>query len=319
VAVYLNLTDDHLDWHKDLEEYRLSKQKLFQIPETDEEQSFTWVLNYDDKVCCELGEYGLWQLAETEQSNLDIAFFSTKNSLVKLNQYARSSAFCENGILYLAKFLPDAVDDQYGGIVEVNEEGHYYVKIPLLKVSDLNLVGEHNYSNLLAGILAADAVGLALEKIIESLKSFTAVPHRLEFIGEHAGHKFYNDSKATNPDSANKALEAFEQSIIICGGKNKNLDLGDFINKLAQKAYAVVLIGELSQELKQGLQERNFEKFSFANDMDEAVGRALDFGKGNQLPIVLAPASSSFDMFKNYEERGEKFKQSFSKLVVSLK
>lgn len=319
IAVHLNLTDDHLDWHKDLEEYKLSKEKLFQIPELADKHSYTWVLNNDDKHCRVLGVNTLAELEANGQANLDVAFFSTQKSLVELNQYARSSAFCENDTLYLAKFLPDAFDDNYGGIVEVNTSGNYYVKIPLMKTVDLNLVGEHNYANLLAGILAADAAGIALEQIIKALKTFKAVPHRLEFIGELAGHKFYNDSKATNPDSAIKALEAFEQSIVICGGKNKNLDLTDFIKRLAAKAYAVVLIGELREEIAQGLQKLGFKNFSLSDDMDDAVKQSLNWSKANQLPIVLAPASSSFDMFKNYEDRGEKFKESFSKLVVSLK
>jgi UDP-N-acetylmuramoylalanine--D-glutamate ligase len=163
------------------------------------------------------------------------------------------------------------------------------------------------------------AVGVPLETVISALKSFRAVKHRLEFIGELKGHKFFNDSKATNPDSANKALEAFEKSIVICGGKNKNLDLSGFVDKLSQKAFAVVLIGELAPALASGLDQKGFSKYAFAQDMDSAVIKALDFGNNSSLPIVLAPASSSFDMYKNYEERGDKFKESFSKLIVSCK
>jgi UDP-N-acetylmuramoylalanine--D-glutamate ligase len=311
VSVHLNLTDDHLDWHKDLSEYKNSKEKLFRIPEPSEKQEFTWVLNYDDDTCNALGKRACDQLKTTGARNLDIAYFSTKRALTDLNPYNRTSAFWEDGSLYLAKYLEPGGDDSFGGIVESNAEGHYYVKVPVIKTSELNLVGEHNYSNLLAGILAVLAVGVPLETVISALKSFTAVKHRLEFIGELKGHKFFNDSKATNPDSANKALEAFEKSIVICGGKNKNLDLSGFIDKLSQKAFAVVLIGELAPALASGLDKKGFSQYAFAQDMDSAVIKALDFGNNSSLPIVLAPASSSFDMYKNYEERGDKFRESF--------
>ena len=318
VSVHLNLTEDHLDWHRDLTEYKNSKEKLFMLPDLEQAENFTWVLNFDDMTCNALGERACKLVKSQSQKNLDIAFFSTKQELTNLNPYNRSSAFLKDGTLYLAKFLEDGVDDKYGGIVEHNGN-NYFVKIPVLNISDLNLVGEHNYSNLLAGILAVDAIGVPLEKIIESLETFRAVPHRLEYIGEFDGHKFYNDSKATNPDSANKALEAFDKSIVICGGKNKNLDLSGFIDKLSQKAFAVVLIGELAPALAQGLDQKGFKNYDIAPDMDSAVLKALKFGNNSSLPIVLAPASSSFDMYKNYEERGHKFRESFSKLIVSCK
>lgn len=244
-AVYLNLTEDHLDWHKDMQEYQDTKARLF----TDESLC---VLNFDDPITKALGD-----------KLINKKYFSTKTKV-------------------------DA-------------------SVDLIDKDSVTLVGEHNYSNMLAAYLALEAAGLEQTKILEAFKSFKAVPHRLEFVAEINGHKFYNDSKATNPDAAIRSLEAFDKSIVICGGKNKNLDLSKFISKVKEKAHAVIAIGELKEEILNSLD--GFENKTPAGSMEEAIKKAQDFGINNNYPIVLAPASSSFDMFDSYEHRGDAFKR----------
>ncbi len=260
VSVYLNMTDDHLDWHSSLEEYREAKAKIFRdLP------AKTLVMNYDDPIVRELAN-----------GKSNIRFFSTE---LEINP----GAYYKDGALYL--------DGQ-----------------KLINISELNLVGKHNYSNILAAVLACVAMGIAKEFIIEKLKTFKPVAHRLEYVTTIDGHKFYNDSKATNPDSAIKALEAFDQSIAIVGGKNKNLDMSGFIDKLIEKCQAVIAIGELKSSINSALRIKNFTKVEEANSLKEAVDLALTYAKNiPNIPVVLAPASSSFDMFTGYEDRGNQF------------
>ncbi len=260
VSVYLNMTDDHLDWHKDLQEYQDSKAKIFK-----DASGKILIMNYDDPIVRKLAE-----------GKSNVQFFSTE---LELNP----GAYYKDGSLYL--------------------NGQH-----LIDVSELNLVGKHNYSNILAAVLACIAAGISREQILEKLKSFKPVPHRLEYVATVDGHKFYNDSKATNPDSAIKALEAFDQSIAIVGGKNKNLDMSGFIDKLLHRCQAVIAIGELKSSIANALKQKSFNNVREANSLNEAVDLALNYAKASEgIPIVLAPASSSFDMFTGYEDRGNQF------------
>ncbi len=260
LSVYLNLTDDHLDWHSSLEEYRNAKAKIFK-----DVSGKTLVMNYDDPIVRELA---------VDKSN--VRFFSTELE-------TNPGAYYKDEILYL------------------NGE-------KLINVTELNLVGKHNYSNILAAVLTSSSVGVSNKQIIEKLKTFKPVPHRLEYVATIDGHKFYNDSKATNPDSAIKALEAFDKSIAIVGGKNKNLDMNSFIDKLIEKCQGVVAIGELKSSISDALKAKDFAMVKEAASLNEAVDLACEYAKNiPNIPVVLAPASSSFDMFTGYEDRGNQF------------
>jgi UDP-N-acetylmuramoylalanine--D-glutamate ligase len=252
-SVYLNFTDDHLDWHKDLAEYRLAKARLF-------EHDGVFILNQDDNVTASL---------KNDKSQL----FSTE---------AQANAYYEDGALYLAESK-------------------------LLDCAELQLVGKHNYSNILAASLGATEFGVKREDLETKLASFKAVPHRLEYITTVNGHKAYNDSKATNPDSAIKALESFDDCIAIIGGKDKNLDLREFIKIVSVRSSYIIIIGELRKKIAMALKNVAHADFSEAETLEQAVDLAIRHDSG--LPIVLVPASSSFDMFKNYQERGDKFRQ----------
>lgn len=177
----------------------------------------------------------------------------------------------------------------------------------LCPLSDTKLKGEHNYANCLASILASsDFLDIYNAEFIAKLISFKAVAHRLEYVSSIAGKDFYNDSKATNPESAIKSLSAFESCIAIIGGKNKNLDLREFLKVVKNKTEYVYIIGELKDSIAEGLDSLNFKNYKKVSDLEEAVELSLAYPK--TIPVVLAPASSSFDMFKNFEERGDVFK-----------
>lgn len=252
-SVYLNFTDDHLDWHSSLEEYREAKAKLFQ-------HDGVYVLNQDDKVAKVL-------------ANKRSLLFSTE---IKTDAYYKDQAL-------------------------------YYQDQKIIACDDLNLVGKHNFSNVLAALLVAKKFGLSDKEIQTKLKTFKPVPHRLEYIATINGHKAYNDSKATNPDSAIKALESFDKCIAIVGGKDKNLNLKPFITILKLRAAQVIAIGELRDQIIAALDREGFRNSIKAESLEQAVSIAI--AHDSNLPIVLVPASSSFDMFKNYQDRGDKFRQ----------
>jgi UDP-N-acetylmuramoylalanine--D-glutamate ligase len=313
IAVHLNLTDDHLDWHSSLDEYRETKERLFG---NSQEEKFS-VLNYDDAKTRDLGERIL--RARTEEDQSKVVFFSTRKVLDELSPASPVSAYIRDSRICFGMYLglESEPDPQLDGIVIANSSGEYFLEIPLIKLNDLQILGEHNHANALAAALVAFVYGKNPDQIIDKLISFTAVPHRLEYVAEFAGHKFYNDSKATNPDSAIKALNAFDQSIAIIGGKNKNLDLSEFLDVAIKKCHGVVLIGELKQEIASYLEKNFYKNYKSALSLEEAISLGLELAKGTNYPIVLSPASSSFDMFISYEDRGEQFKQAVKRLVFA--
>lgn len=283
VGVYTNLTPDHLDWHSDLDEYKTSKEKIFLL----QDKSQYGIFNYDDPAVTNFVQR-LEAPARLEKGSAPwLRFFSVKSIL----DWMQDSAYLDFGELILSK----ANDD-----------------INLADLGDLNLVGEHNYANILAAVLAADSLGMETQTIKEKLLTFKPVEHRMEYVASIDGKPIYNDSKATNPESAIKSMQAFDLSIAIVGGKDKKLKIGDFLDTLSFRAAKVIAIGELKDQIKAGLAERDFDNVELADDLESALKAALTFKE--TLPIVFAPASSSFDMFKDYEERGKQFKAVVEKL-----
>ncbi len=309
VSVYLNMTDDHLDWHSSLEEYQESKAKLFNVSN---QINNSLIFNYDDLILKDLSIRLAKQMQSSASLHTNIALFSVEQDLIELSEINSRTAFLEDGILYLVKYLPEGVGSDDSGLILPNPDGNYICKIPVIDIKDLNIVGKHNYSNVLAAILATDAMGLDVELIADRLKTFQAFPHRLEYITEINGHAIYNDSKATNPDSTIKALESFEKSIIILGGKEKNLDLNKLIDVVIDKAFAVVCFGQIGSKIQQLLLKQHFTKIVLASTLPEVLNKAIDFAKesGNlSYPILFSPATSSFDMFTGYEDRGDQFRR----------
>lgn len=175
----------------------------------------------------------------------------------------------------------------------------------LLAAAKVPLAGRHNLANVLAGWALGAAAGLDDAAIAEAVMRFTPLAHRLTPVGEHAGVQYLDDSKATNVSAACAALSGLPGPVVvIAGGQGKNQDFTPFADVLAARARAVVLLGRDAPLIERALAGR--VPVAYASAMQEAVALSVELAKaGDQ--VVLAPACASFDMFRNYEERGEAF------------
>ena len=178
----------------------------------------------------------------------------------------------------------------------------------IMNVVDIPIIGNHNYQNVMCSIIVAKLVGVENEKIEEAVKSFKAPAHRLEFVAEKNGIKFYNDSKATNPESAIVAIDSFNNQnvVLIAGGRDKNTDLSEFCNSVKNHIQTVILIGEATQRFEENLRNSGYNNILKEETFEGAILKATSL---NPDSVLLSPACASFDMFKSYEERGEVFKE----------
>ena len=177
----------------------------------------------------------------------------------------------------------------------------------ILKQSEIPLPGAHNLENVLAAVAATRLAGAQPKEIAKAIRSFAGVEHRLEFVAEHNGVRYYNDSKATNVDATLKALEAFPGRIlIILGGKDKGSDYTVLQAPLREKAILALLIGAAAQKIESQISG------SVAIERAGTLQRAVESASHSARPgdiVLLAPACASFDQFKDYEHRGRIFKQ----------
>ena len=177
----------------------------------------------------------------------------------------------------------------------------------IIDLQDVQLVGEHNYQNIMASVIAAKIVGLSNEIIKQQIASFEAPEHRCEYTATINGIKFYNDSKATNPEASIVAIKAFvdKNLTLIAGGRDKNTDLTEFCKYVNNHAKTVILIGEATQRFEENLIKNGFSNIIKLNSMEEAIDKAIEI---NSEIVLLSPACASFDMYDNFEQRGEHFK-----------
>lgn len=177
----------------------------------------------------------------------------------------------------------------------------------LCRVDQLKIKGAHNVENALAAASCALLLGVESKVIASALQSFTALEHRLEFIDTIDGIEFYNDSKATNTESTIKALEAFgeQKVVLIAGGKDKGTSLQDLAARVKKSTNAVILIGEAAERFNLNFNQAGVQNIHRVATLDAAVKLALELKSG---PVLLSPACASFDMFRDYEERGHVFK-----------
>jgi len=178
-------------------------------------------------------------------------------------------------------------------------------------ISEIRLPGRHNLQNILAASCAAYLTGAGEKEIIKTANTFKGLEHRLEFVREVSGIRFFNDSKATTPESAIAAITSFQHPVIlIAGGYDKGSDFTNFAEVCAQHCKGVILIGATSDKLRELIAKKKEKESPFlltANNLSEALQRAKKsavFGDN----ILLSPACASYDMFHNYEERGRQFK-----------
>ena len=171
---------------------------------------------------------------------------------------------------------------------------------------DVPLRGVHNVENSMAAAISCLFAGATHDAIAEGIRSFPGVEHRLEFVREINGVKYYNDSKATNVDATEKAIDAFPGGLwIILGGKDKNSDYGALREKLRRKARRILLIGAAAEKIAAQL---NGIPLVHLGTLDKAVETAAREASAGEI-VLLAPACASFDQFENFEHRGRVFKE----------
>jgi UDP-N-acetylmuramoylalanine--D-glutamate ligase len=187
-----------------------------------------------------------------------------------------------------------------------------------IPVADISLKGSHNLINSMAAAMAAKIVGADDNTIKEGLKDFVNAPHRLELVATINGINFINDSKATNIDSVSYALDAFNEKLIwIAGGIDKGNDY-DQIKKVAiEKVKVIICLGKENSKIIKAF-SGEIEKIIDTDNIKDAVAEAYKAAKGGDV-VLLSPACASFDLFRNYEDRGEQFKAEVRKLAATLK
>ena len=176
-------------------------------------------------------------------------------------------------------------------------------------INELNLLGTHNYENVMAAIAISSHIGVPMEAIREAVTSFKAVEHRIEYVTEKNGVVYYNDSKGTNPDAAIKGIQAMVRpTLLIGGGYDKGSDYKEWIEAFDGKVKQLVLLGVTKEKIAKQARECGFDNIVLVDTMEEAVRVCADNAEEGDA-VLLSPACASWGMFKNYEERGRVFKQ----------
>lgn len=272
IAAVLNITPDHLNRHKTLEEYIRMKERVF---ENQDENDFL-ILNYEDETCRDMAS----------RSRGRVFFFSSEREL-------------DEGI-----FLKD-------GNIFVKWDG---LDMCLINIKDIKILGKHNYENVMAAAAISICAGISVETIVNVIKGFNGVEHRIEFCGTKNGVDYYNDSKGTNPDAAIKAVLAMvKPTVLIGGGYDKEADFTDWVKTFDGRVKEIVLIGQTAEKIRKCCLENGFENITMCETFEEAV---LECGKKAKEGdcVLLSPACASWGMFDNYEQRGELFKELVSKM-----
>ncbi len=231
----------------------------------------TCVLNYEEEVLREFGK--------TLECN--VVYFSSERVL-------------ENGMYVKDDVIYHAVNGEADEICNIH---------------DLKLLGKHNYENVMAAVAMAMAMGVDKETIYRVITSFKAVEHRIEYVEEVNGVKYYNDSKGTNPDAAIKAIQAMNtKTILIGGGYDKGSSYDEWIQAFDGKVKYLILLGQTKELIASCAKKNGFHDIIFVETLKEAVEKAASLASEGE-SVLLSPACASWGMFKNYEERGDRFKQ----------
>ena len=184
-------------------------------------------------------------------------------------------------------------------------------RIPVVRTKELKLLGLHNYENVMTAAAMAYYAGVPVEKIRETACGFSGVEHRIEYVTEKNGVRYYNDSKGTNPDAAIKGIRAMVRpTLLIGGGYDKQSTYGEWIDSFDGKVKYLVLIGATRDKIAAEALEHGFprERILFCENLEEAVKTCAAHGEPGDA-VLLSPACASWDQFKSYEQRGELFKE----------
>lgn len=269
----------------------------------------------DDLVVLELSSFQIEQLAQIQKApHIALLTNLTPNHLDRYDTFANYCA-AKEGIFKFQKSPAVSIFNAEDKIATEwfekykEDSNRTCLKFSADDVSEkirnsFSLPGRANLSNLAAALCIARHFGVEDDKIIESLPNFKALPHRLEFVAEINGVKWYNDSKATTPQSAIASLEAFEQPvIIIAGGYDKNIPFDEFGQRITQKAKAAILFGKTAQKIASAISNTKKE---IVSSLAEAVNSARKLAESGDI-VLLSPACASYDIFDNFEQRGEEF------------
>ena len=281
IAGIINLTPDHLTRYNSLDDYYKTK---FNIFDHQNENDYA-LINLDDK-----------EILRIISENKDIDD-KIKAKRIFLSGEKKADVFQKDGM--------------------INVTDHNSQLIPLMKTSELSLKGKHNLENILFII----SVGMILNVDIEVMKSFLSstkpLEHRLENFFEKGKTVFINDSKGTNSESTIKAIEAFGKStVLICGGYDKQASNKELIDKIAEKVEFVYLIGQTSDILEKELKDQKYTQYKNLKTLENVLNDIkinLDFSK--EQVVLFSPATSSFDQFKNFEDRGRIFKELTNQII----
>ena len=274
VSALLNLTPDHLNRHKTMEAYVGAKKNIFanQGPED------YAILNYEDEGCRQIGEE-----LEAREKGPQVIYFSRSRKM------QRGVWICEDRIL----------ENIFGEEHEVGRAGQ------------MQIFGAHNEENALAAAACVLCAGMPAEKIRRPLEEFKGVEHRIEYVATVKGVAYYNDSKATNPDSAVKGLSAMRTStVLIGGGMDKKIPFDEWCRLFPGKVKQLILLGETREEIRRTALSCGYPaaKICMVHTLKEAVTAAAEAaGPGDC--VLLSPACASWDMFESYEQRGRLFKE----------
>ncbi len=295
VAVYTNVTSDHLDRHGTVDAYRRVKRRLAELVDPDG----ALVLNLEDPV---VGGYAGLGTAPTV--------------------LYRNDRPVPGGVGVVDGWIVSAAVERLplagGGVAATGPGGG------VMPVDELGIPGAHNVSNALAAVAVGLLFGIAPDAIRNAAAGFTGVEHRLQPVGLLDGVRFVNDSQGTQPDAVIAALRAFPAPVVlIAGGRDKGVDLGQLASVVGETAFAAVLIGESGPTLERLFQAAGLRRTARAATMDEAVVAADAFAHlalggapdGALATVVLSPAAASFDMYEDYAARGRAFIDSVGRLA----
>ncbi len=279
VSVLLNIAEDHLDWHESLEDYIASKSRIWKNQRGEE----CVVCNLDDPLC----------LQAVKDAEAQLLYFSRKDK-------EEAEVFLREGTLYCRASL---------------QGGEGREPLPVMRAEELLLPGEHNLENAMAATAAAMALGAGSRAAGEALRGFRGLAHRLQMVGEHGGVRFYDDSKATNPHAAARALGAFTQPLlVILGGRNKGLPFGQLAEMLSERSQAgrlrmVYAVGEAAAEITSVLSAvRPPLPLRSMDRLEEVFSDLPETARPGDV-VLFSPACASFDRYRDYRERGKHFQQ----------
>ena len=271
--VFCNLAENHLDRYRSMEEYVNAKRKVFK----NTNQATTSILNADDNAVVELARDPSVQRGK-------IFYFSRKAAL-------------EPQIMNI------------GGAVNIGDEIRVRTgpDIETFNVKNIKMKGKHSIENFMGALLLAREYGATHDAVQRVIENFNGLRHRLEYVRKVGGVLFFNDSKATNVHAVLRALDCFDENVIlIAGGKDTNLNYEPLRNMIKRKVKSLILVGEAKERINRDLGD--FTETYLIGTFEEAVLIAYQKSRIGDI-VLLSPACSSFDMFDSYEERGDYFKE----------